>query len=756
MRWNSPLNLRRAQRDAGTSVRCDWSYVAAISGLTLVVLSCSDVVARAPGRAPLPIPKVVVPGTPAAGAPDIEVSATSKLDVEQARERLMEQLLRAAEAGIVDLKPAGIQASGGETTNDTSSIPSRKPDMRDMPDGQILDVAAAELEEPTASKPIGRAGDADTGASPVRPDPSKAESHSGSHFNFPQERDGPAVTEELAQADAPNVDATEKSKRPSARCFTREQLRLPDVQPGDGFARSIGESRKALVGEFDATDTTTGLELAKIYIAVGMVEEARSVLSEYLPGHALSPFLLGVSDALSGGLSEVPGALSKEECIGAQALWRAFAQSRAGQQEAALRSEISSGAALEELPLLPRQIVAAEIGLTAADRGEWETVRRMEAMARRSANGFGETLGATHLLSYRLATWRDDFSSSEQHLSKALVSDPDTAVEALLIRARQALRSDDVLNQSHAGLRLDLGELARSELGSDVGRQAFELEARLFNRQATVEETIAFLSDAVDFGLLPAEDHPAFLAELISTPAYNETSRPLALIYLEEPSRFEMALKQDSLRRALIRSLAGEGLPGMAQDLLQAGDLDDPALAVELADGYLVAGDARAAIATISKSPNGIPQRLVLTEAFIDLGDYEKAIRSLDEAQTIGPVSDVQATEIDALKLQAELGGEEFGAAYQTAIRSLESSPDAKKATQTALIALEAGADDLPQSVRDAFDGEQAGELDALERLYALGSTGIPDRLESPDDLTAILQSMEDGERATREMLEDG
>ena len=90
-------------------------------------------------------------------------------------------------------------------------------------------------------------------------------------------------------------------------------------------------------------------------------------------------------------------------------------------------------------------------------------------------------------------------------------------------------------------------------------------------------------------------------------------------------------------------------------------------------------------------------------------------------------------------------------------MRSLEASPDAQTAAQTALIALEAGADDLPQAVvRDALDGDSAGELDKLERLYALGSTGIPAKLESSDDLNAILQGLEDGERAIREMLEDG
>lgn len=726
----------------------------AVSGLMVVGLSGLDAGARAPGRAPLPVPKLVQGTIPDSNPAEVEVSATSTLDAEEVRKRLMQQLLRAADAGIVDLKPEDAGDAPVEPSGPGIRVPPEKPELAD---GQIADVPAAAPEGAAAEHvPADVAEPGGTAMADGTPAASSDDPGMIAHFNFPESDAGIAASENPGGTERPDHASDQPSARPPARCFSREDLALPDLMPGDELARSIGESRKALVGEFDSTDPHSGLELAKKYLSVGMVVEARSVVSEYSPGSALSFFLLDVADALSGGLAEVEGSLAKDECIGLQALWRAYAQSRAGQQEAALKSEISSGAALEELPLLPRQIVAAELGLTAAERGEWETVRRLEAMARRSASGFGQTLGGTHLLSYRLAMWQDDAASAERHLAEALGSDPETAVQALLIQARQALRSDDVLDQSHAGLRLDLGELARSNLGSEIGRQAFELEARLFNRQASTEETIAFLSDAVDLGLLAPEDHPAFLADLISTPAFDETARPLALIYLDDPSRFETALDQPSLRRSLIRSLAGEGLPGIAQGLLRADDLNDAALAVELAGGYLETGDARAAIATISRSPDGIAQRLVLSEAFIELDDFDKALRTLEEAQAMGPASNAETSEIAALRLRAELGNEKFEAAFDAAINALDASPEAELATQTALIALEAGAEDLPDAVRMALKDAPAERVDTLERLFALGSGDATAELKSPDDLNAILQQIEDSESAIREILEDG
>lgn len=738
---------------AGVFPLCRHAIGTALCGFVLAGLSGLDAGARAPGRAPLPVPKLVQGAIPDGETADVEVSDTSTLDAGEVRKRLMQQLLRAADAGIVDLKPEDAEDAPVQPSEPAIRVPPEKPAVVD---GRGMDVATAASGEPTENAPANVAEHRGAAMAGERPDASADDPGMVSHFNFPEYDAGIAASENPEQTDGPDRALDEASVLPPARCFSREELTLPDLMPGDELARSIGDSRKALVGEFDSTDPGSGLELAKKYLSVGMVEEARSVVSEYSPGSALSYFLLDVADALSGDLAEIEGSLAKDECIGLQALWRAYAQSRAGQPEAALTSEISSGAALEELPLLPRQIVAAELGLTAADRGEWETVRRLEAMARRSASGFGQTLGDTHLLSYRLATWQDDTASAERHLAEALGSDPDTAVQALLIQARQALRSDNVLDQSHAGLRLDLGELARSELGSEIGRQAFELEARLFNRQASTEETIAFLSDAVDLGLLGPEDHPAFLADLISTPAYDETARPLALIYLDDPSRFEGALDQPSLRRSLIRSLAGEGLPGIAQDLLRAGDLNDTALAVELAGGFLETGDARAAIATISRTPDGIAPRLVLSKAFIELEDFDKALRTLEEAQALGAVSNAETSEIAALRLRAELGNEKFDTAFDAAIDALDASPEADLATQTALIALEAGAEDLPDAVRLALKDEPAGRIEMLERLFALRSGDATAELKSPDDLNAILQRIEDSESAIREILEDG
>lgn len=563
-----------------------------------------------------------------------------------------------------------------------------------------------------------------------------------------------AVTEPAVETTKPTK--TEASPQHPPRCFSRAQLTLPDVLPGERLAITIGEQRKALVGEFDTGNTEPAIALAKSYLSVGMLHEARTLIEEFAHDDALGQFMLDVANSWAGEVVSRSGSLFKDECIGIQALWRAYAQARAGDVDAALKSEISSGSALEELPLHPRQVVGAELGLIAASRGQWDSARRLSAMVRRAADGSQETLGKTHLLSFRLAKWRNDEAEAEEHLAKAATSDVDTATEALLIKAEEALRSENVLDPSQTALRMDLGNLARREIGSEVAKRAFNLEARLFNRQAGADETISFLSDAVSLGLLDAAEHPQFLSDLISKPAYSDVARPLAHIYLENPAQFEEALEQNALRRSVIRSLAREGVPGIARTLASNDDLKDPDLVAELANSFVDAGEYREAIAAISKADVGVSQQIALSRAFLGMGDFEKAIASLNDLPDRESLSSVDRETSDALRLEAELAGKDFASALSTSVEKLNDTPSRDLAAQSAIIALETGTDGIPEAARQILEQDGSEELDALEQLYPLVGANSLSNIESTDELDEILKGIESSEQAIREVLENG
>lgn len=733
------------------------------SAALVAVLVPAASYARAPIVAPAPIPKVSieVAEVPSGDAPAGEVTLNSSgLDPVAARERLMEQLLRAAQAGIVDLKPEepATEADSPVTESAVADAESNDP----LPDaGDAMQPGAVEPVEDEAAN----AGlpsdpqappDGSNGVSDVATGQDTAEQDDGSHFRVTVQSPVDELSDNGKTDSAEDEDARKAVARPPARCFTREQLTLPDIYSADQLARTIGDLRKQLVGEFDRSDEDTAVQLAKIYLSVGMFEEARHVLLEYAPAHAFGFYIQDTIDVVLGDDAHRDGSLFKDECIGLQALWRAYAQARLGDADAALRSEVSSGAALQDLPLYPRQLIASELGLIAASAGRWDTVRRLEAMARRAANGSGETLGKTHLLSYRYATWREDPNEAAEHLALARDSDVDTATEALLIMGERALASEDVLGKSQKGLMTDLGDLARQAAGTTTGRRAFELEARLFHRQADAADTIELLSDAVDFGILDAGQYPAFLSELLSTPAYSEVERPLAHIYLDDPERFQQVLDQPELRKSLVLSLAREGVPKMAKQLSASEDLSDSNLAIELADSFLDADEPREAIEVLSKTDDGAEQRMLLSRAFLAMGDFEKATNTLEDVEDLASPEEELPNELANVRLTAELAGKDFAAALETSEKRLRQQRDAPAAADLALIALQSGVASIPEDARDVLQESDQESLSEFETLYSLGEGASLEGVSDLEEIDEILKEIEAGESVISEIVENG
>ena len=725
---------------------------------SFLMVQALPAIARAPVVAPEP-PRKLMKAGPAPEEAGETIDTSLEIDATQARELLMQQLMRAADAGIVTLQPSPAEDASGELRAEQS------PQSDDDAEAAGNPAEGSSVENSARPVPAENDGTAEVESSAGQQgdtviDPA-AVSALAERIKFPEGQPVVAASERPspvaeARKDDAREDADERAAVQKAVCFTRAQLTLPDVLAGQHLAYSIGEQRKALIGEFDAANPEPAIALGKTYLAVGMIHEARSIISEYASDDPLGQFLLDVANVWTGEDVERTGSLFKDECIGVQALWRAFAQARVGEVDDAQKSEISSGAALEELPLHARQVVASELGLVAAKAGDWDSVRRLSAMARRAAFGAGETLGKTHLLEYRLAKWRGDEKEAKEHLAEAASSDTDTATEALLIRAEEALRSEDILNPTHSALRMDLGALARREIGTDLAQRAFELEARLFHRQAGADDTINFLSDAVSFGLLDADHHPEFLSELISKPAYSDVERPLAHLYLEDPARFADAIEQKALRRSLIRSLADQGLPGIAQGLMRGSDLQDTDLAIELASSFIEADEYREAIATLSKSDDGVRQRMILSQAFFRMGDFEKAIATLNDLPEDSVPSKTEKRKIASLRLQAELAGRDFASAYSTALSELSHSDDAELAKQSALIALENGADDIPESAREILLESASDELDQLETIYSINDADLLQDEAEIGELNEMLKQIESSEQAIREILNNG
>ena len=88
-------------------------------------------------------------------------------------------------------------------------------------------------------------------------------------------------------------------------------------------AEQVVELRSKLIGEFDAPDPTTALELARLYIALGMGVEARALADEFITDPTQKSVLGELALVVEGQEIEPGGPLDKSaDCPGPAALWR--------------------------------------------------------------------------------------------------------------------------------------------------------------------------------------------------------------------------------------------------------------------------------------------------------------------------------------------------------------------------------------------------------------------------------------------------
>ncbi len=530
---------------------------------------------------------------------------------------------------------------------------------------------------------------------------------------------------------------------------------MPDILDDGELTAELSARRLELMGEFDKANPDAALSLAKLYLSVGMAPEARAVLADFAGSSPPVQLYDEIARLMDGHALEQGATLWKPDCLGEQALWRSFAAARAGSHKEALQAEAASGRALERLPLYPRQVVAATIGLSAVAEGDWDTARRLEAMGKRAASsdGGGST-GPMLILSSKLADWHGEPLRAEALLKRATAPELLTADAALIMLAERALSSEHRIGENTDALRERLGALALRERANGLGAKAFELEARLFARMARRDETIELLSHAVEAGLYPGEAHVALLSELATEPGMQELSRPLGLIYLEDPKRYEPALAQVGFRRALIHSLAELGVPVLASPVVQPGDLKDPFTATALAESYLRTDQPREAIELAQSLPDGPDKDRILGEALLASGQVQQAQTHLPQADALR--SEDGGSNVAALRehITGALNSGDVEAALAASELLLLASPSAANAEQVALLALEAGQREVPQAAAGALEMLAPERLAAIETLF----TSVPQGTDAndPKAVAAYLERLEAEMSMIEGMLGDG
>lgn len=647
-------------------------------------LAANDPAVPAPLVAPRPVPKSDKLDTP---------NEPKTLDVEQARQKLMEQLLKAADAGIVELDRPD-EPAPTEQADDHKDEPT-KIAVVDMP----LDLAITSDIR---------------GIAPVQT--------------------MPVAKEELKQT-----------------CVAKSLLQFDGLRTAVGFADEVSRLRRNLVGEFDQPNQEAAVRLAKLYLSVGAREEAELVTRTQVADTDASAALMDVSKLLSGTPVDDASAVFLPDCGEIHALWRALAFALKGEAKATLDAEGNSGRQLEHLPISMREQIAAQLGLSAASEGAWDDARRFEAMAVRSASPAQGPSATSLRLTAELAIWRDDHKAAAEFLKQARDRGDQSGAEALVRLGELALASGKLADLDTAWLRKDLGTLALQERGSALGQQAFELEVKLLDRSVSRESAIALLNYGVDRGLYDEAAHAPLLVQLAEGASFAELTKPLGLSYLNDPESYAAALKQDGFRQALVRSLADEGLPGAGAKILGANPANDDVL-LALARAQLDSGDASSAMRSLENAAGSDEASVLRARALSMMGELERAA---ELAGRVDPAALPKADQMELLRLgmDAALAAGKLEAAFALAEQIVNLGGMTEDAERAGMIALDLGRTSVPDSVTLVLAAQAPKKLQRLEGLFAGPDVSAASDAKAVEDL---LKELDEEISLIQDLVKDG
>ena len=265
--------------------------------------------ARAPSQRPAKVPASRPEAAPmaasaqGAGDQDGEEPAVSP-DAIDVADHLINQLQRAADQGLVDLQPN--ETSNAEKQVETPvSAPPPEPALQpfeETADGmealaKRLELALAQNEEDSISDAI--------------------------RLQVPEEK--PTAPGARTALPPPEEDIAEG---PPEHCLDDYFYDFSVLEPNQKPVEQIIDLRARLLGEFDNPDATIALELARLYVALGMGVEARGIAREFLEDADQRAVLVELAQVVEGREMAIGSRLDKAAgCPGLAAVWRAAGMS---------------------------------------------------------------------------------------------------------------------------------------------------------------------------------------------------------------------------------------------------------------------------------------------------------------------------------------------------------------------------------------------------------------------------------------------
>jgi hypothetical protein len=468
------------------------------------------------------------------------------LSVDTARARLLEQLSRAADQGLVEFRePPG----AGE--------PRTKP-LRAAPvqgNGPKPDEAA------TPGAP-----DSDEAPNPARTPAQRTAS---------SDPEGPVQLEARTAFDG---DARPGETVDTPACDARRHLDPSVFSVVDAPYEALGELRGRVTGEFDKPDREAVLELVRMQISLGFGLEARRTLQAFAPQADGSVLLTDIARIVEGLPATPDGPLANAEgCGGRVALWR-IAGRQGGATPASAQTKLEILQEFEALPVPMRRLAGPQLVRALVERDATDLA---EALALRLDRAPGDHGDDWRLATAGLALAVGNRALAEARLEPVISDDGPLAARALLLLANSRLERNELLDPQ---LISDLGAAAFANRGTDLGRRLLIAEALGHAGRGQLEAALKGLKTEIDVGRHRASHlETAVIAVLSVTDADEVGSAAYADAVLSHRGLIGSGPDFDAVRARVAEEMTHVGLPGVGRDLLE------PALARGRAPARLAA-----------------------------------------------------------------------------------------------------------------------------------------------------------------------
>ncbi len=536
-----------------------------------------------------------------------EFTVQSEVAADEVTTRLLSQLNKAAEQGLIQLAEtdtAPPELSVSESLIDSSEALETEPFLdRVVQDIDGLEAMADQLKRELENEDLGLSITVEVPQTQsIKP--------------------GSARTPELQREVATDLAENE-------HCIDPDLLNISDWSDDRSAAVQISELRGKVFGEFDRADPTTALDLVRLYIAHGLGIEAQAMIADLaLSGHEAE--ILGELALIIEGMPHVPaGLLDKAAgCGGNNDMWRTAAL--ADSENIPLPDPDSVVEYFSQMPILVRRIVGPSLIDSLLTRGQSSFARQIFSIIDRSP---GEDTEAIRLARSKLDHEDGQILEAEGGYASIVHSGGTESVQAAV------LLTDSILSRGADPPELliqDLEALAYLYRGTDQG-----LDLRVAEIKAKAgSEQLKDALDVVDRELNSTDNrHPDILSAANKILASATSGRygpgEIAVAVFEYDNIVLDPLITPETRLHLAEEILSLGLPKMALGILKT-DENAPAAGHELvaAQASLSMGLIDTTIELLDR--NTLPAAAYIrAKAFTYSGQFDEALTEILQTPAI-------------------------------------------------------------------------------------------------------------------------